>query len=208
MKLKTICVLGLFLLAANARTGFCQLPPWVMYLHAGTALPFAPADFSDHRSPALETGAAVGFPVSERFQILLGLDHAKHSLDKQAVMDQTGLSRTDLQWAGGRASWWTVTLGLRANGRQTISGRAVPYVHGSLAFVSLTGSELPRYVESSTFDPRSLKIRHKAPGLVLGAGLESDLGERLRLYVEGRLTVGSRDGASVFLPVVAGLSFW
>lgn len=207
MKLRTILFVGLFLLTVSAGEGHCQQPPWVLYLHTGTALPFGPSAFSDYRGSTLETGLAIGFPVSDRFQLLLGVDHAEHPMDKQAVMDETGLSASDLEKAGGRASWWTATLGLRAISRRALIGRAVPYVHGNLAFVSLTGSELPPYVESATFDPNSLKVSHKAPGLVLGAGLELDAGERLRFYVEGRLTVGSRDGTSVFLPVVAGISY-
>jgi hypothetical protein len=207
MKLKTVCVLGLFLLAADIQTGLCQQPPWVVYLHGGTVVPLGPSAFSDYRGPTLETGLGVGFPVSERFQVLVGVDHAEHPMDKQAVMDETGLSASDLEKAGGRASWWTTTLGLRAISRRALIGRAVPYVHGNLAFVSLTGSELPPYVESATFDPNSVKVSHKAPGLVLGAGLEFDAGEHLRFYVEGRLTVGIRDETSAFLPLVAGISY-
>jgi hypothetical protein len=206
MKLRTLLAACCLLLILPAGAAHAQQPTHIVYAHAGAALPLAPSEFSDYRSPALVTGLWFGFPKSERLQMVFGFDHAKHGLDESAVADATGLLPADVRDAGGTVSWWTITLGLRANARRPIFGGGVPYVHGNLAFVRMSSDILSPTLEQADFYPPDYRIGQNAPGLLVGAGLEFNVGKRVNLYVEGRLATGVTGDRSLFAPLVVGLS--
>ena len=206
MRYKTILAIGLFLLTAQTQAGFCELPTHIFYFQAGGALPVGPDIFSKYRKLGLVTGVAVGFPRSEQLTVVVGLDHAKHFLDKQAVIDETGLKVGDVTGVGGEAVWWTVTVGLKAQ-KLRPEGRFNPYLRGDLAFVKFRGEKLPPHVTSDTLDPNDVEIDQKAPGVVLGGGVEMDVGERVGVYLEGRYVIGIKGGATTqFMPLMVGVS--
>ena len=122
------------------------------------------------------------------------------------MAEKSGLSRSDVVDIPGTVSWWTVTLGLRANSHRPLIGSAVPYVHGSLAFVHMRGSTPPLLTQSPTFDPAEMALKQTTAGGVIGAGLEFDVGERVDFYLEARLAMGVGGETTMFMPVVAGIA--
>lgn len=207
MRLRILLAAAGLMLACVAPAS-AQRPTHIVYVHAGAALPLSPSEFADYRDPALVTGLWFGFPRSgsDRLQVVFGFDHAKHGLDKGAVVDATGLLPGDVTNAGGTVSWWTVTVGLRANARRPLIGNAVPYVHGNVGYVRMTSDILSPTLLTPTFDPAGIKIGQNAPGLVAGAGLEFEVGERVNVYVEGRLASGFTGDRSLFAPILLGVS--
>ena len=200
-------IFNIFLLLVTAVNVFAQEPNKVeLYGNSGISFPAGPDEFSDYWKMGFNLGGGIGYPLTPNFVLIGYFDFNSFKFDDDAFLEDYGLGGSGLSVSGGEASVITLSGNLKIN-LQTSSSQARPYLIGGIGLFKLSVSDMTIYDRFGGF-AKTEGDSETAFSVLLGAGIDFAVGERMDLFFEGKYAIGfTEDESTQVLPIKLGLKF-
>ncbi len=175
----------------------------VFYFNTGLSKPFAPEEFSQYWRSGYNIGVAVGFPLTERFELQgllfydnLALDDTRYIetiTDKTAYASVTdGDTHIAELWANAKVYMPTDQ-----------SDKVIPFLTGGVCVANKLVTEKKIFTEQKTYTEK--KQSDTVPGAGFGLGFNIEMGSGTSLDVQVRLHALFTKDISIYAPVILGV---
>jgi len=199
-------MIGIFLLLGVTVNVFAQgTSKFEAYGNAGISFPIGPEDFSKYWKMGFNFGIGGGYVINPNLTLITYADFNSFSFDGDKWLKDNGLGGYGISLSGGGISIYTFSENLKIT-LPTTQSPVHPYLCGGAGLFIFSVNDIES--NDSTFTGKGYS--ENAFSVLLGAGADIAMGERVSLFVEGKYAIGftkKTDGNTQILPIKIGIKF-